>query len=708
LKQSELALGKYAQTAGEKLRDSEQRLQESSWRLAEFEERLRAEAALRHSREQMEIVVEGANVGVWYCPLRFDELIWDEKVKEHFHLPPDAKVTIDTFYKRLHPDDRERTRLSIETSIANRQAYDIDYRTVSPDGRDVKWIRASGRGFYDDAGNPTRFDGITIDVTDRIRAEQALKASEEKLRLALQTGKLGVWSLDLTTWEMTCSETCKANYGRLAGERFSYADLRESIHPADRQRVEAQVRDAIAGRTDYDSEYRTIWPDGGTHWVLCRGRASYATDGTPLTLTGVSLDISERQAAEEQRAALLEAERAARAEAERASRMKDDFLATLSHELRTPLNAILGWSQVLSRNGGRDEQDLKEGLRTIERNARAQTQIIEDLLDMSRIISGKVRLEVQRVELAALLEDAVNTVRPAADAKQIRLQTVLDSASAFVSGDPSRLQQVFWNLLTNAIKFTARDGRVRVLLERVNSHLEVSVADTGEGIAPEFLPYVFDRFRQADASITRRHGGLGLGLAIVKQLVELHGGSVRATSLGLGQGSTFLVMLPLAAIHTDQPSEPDRRHPKASSTAAKAEAGCVTLDGVKVLVVDDEPDARALVKRLLEECQATTFTAGSAAEALELVRLERPAVLVSDIGMPVEDGYSLIRKVRALGKENGGDTPAVALTAYARSEDRVRALRHGFQMHVAKPVDAAELVTVVASLSGRAEPPDAP
>jgi CheY-like chemotaxis protein/two-component sensor histidine kinase len=383
--------------------------------------------------------------------------------------------------------------------------------------------------------------------------------------------------------------------------------------------------------------------------------------------------------------------------------MKDEFLATLSHELRTPLNAILGWSQILA-GGNRNADDLAEGLQTIERNARAQTQIIEDLLDMSRIISGKVRLEVRRVDLAALLEEAVNAVRPAADAKEIRLQTVLDSSSACVSGDPNRLQQIFWNLLANSIKFTPRGGRVQVLLERVNSHLEVSVTDTGEGIAPDFLPYVFDRFRQADASTTRRHGGLGLGLAIVKQLVELHGGSVRAKSAGQGQGSTFLVMLPLAVIQPDPIAAPDRRHPDAPSETFRVEEHCFTLEGVKVLVVDDEPDARALLKRLLEECRATTLTAASAAEALELIRAERPAVLVSDIGMPVEDGYALIRKVRALGKDHGGETPAVALTAYARSEDRVRALRHGFQMHVAKPVEAAELVMVVASLTGRTEP----
>ena len=404
-----------------------------------------------------------------------------------------------------------------------------------------------------------------------------------------------------------------------------------------------------------------------------------------------------------EREKLLAAEREARAEAERISRVKDEFLATLSHELRTPLNAILGWAQILA-GGPREPEDMAEGLRTIERNARAQTQIIEDLLDMSRIINGKVRLDVQRIELTAVIEAALETVRPAAEAKEIRVEKVLDPLAGVFSGDPNRLQQVFWNLLSNAVKFTPRGGRVQVLLERVNSHLEVSVIDSGEGIAPEFLPHVFDRFRQADPSTTRRHGGLGLGLAIVKQLVELHGGSIRAKSPGAGQGSTFTVSLPLT-IMQPEPPEPQRQHPVASPVARADNGDRVTLEGVTVLVVDDEPDARSVVRRLLEERHARVVTASSAAEALELVRRQRPAVLVSDIGMPVEDGHSLIRRVRALGTADGGETPAVALTAYARSEDRVRAIENGFQMHVAKPVEAGELVRIVAALAGRSPAP---
>jgi CheY-like chemotaxis protein/nitrogen-specific signal transduction histidine kinase len=399
-----------------------------------------------------------------------------------------------------------------------------------------------------------------------------------------------------------------------------------------------------------------------------------------------------------EREQLLRSELAARTEAERVSHVKDEFLATLSHELRTPLNAILGWSQLL-RRGSEHKDDLEEGLKTIERNARVQTQIIEDLLDMSRIISGRIRLDVQRVDLTHVIESALDTVKPAADAREIRVVKMLDPSAATISGDPGRLQQVFWNLLSNAIKFTPRGGRIQILLQRVNSHIEVSVSDTGEGINPEFLPHVFDRFRQADPSTTRRHGGLGLGLAIVKQLVELHGGSIVASSAGHGQGATFTVNLPLTVLHVEPPQS-DRRHPRAIATQP-SEAAHTTLKGVKVLVVDDEPDARALVKRLLEDCQATVVTASSAAEAIEAYRNDIPTVLISDIGMPDEDGYSLIRKVRAIDRTRGQTTPALALTAYARTEDRMQAIRSGYQMHIAKPVEPAELTTVVAALAGR-------
>lgn len=534
-------------------------------------ERARIERTLRQSEERLTFSVSAGDLGTFYCPMPLGLIVWNAKCKEHFWLPEDADVDFDRFYAILHPDDRDHTRQAIEVAVFNREDYDIEYRTVSPEGQ-IRWVRAKGRAYYDANGDPTRFDGVTLDVTDKKLAE------------------------------------------------------------------------------------------------------------------------AERQV-------LLDSERAARAEAEHASRMKDEFLATLSHELRTPLNAVLGWSQIMRQSN--DKADLTQGLEIIERNARAQAQIIEDLLDMSRIISGKVRLDLQRLDLSAIVQSAVETTRPTADAKGVRLRSAIDPLSGVeVSGDPNRLQQVLWNLLTNAIKFTPKGGRVQVLLERVASHLEISVIDTGEGIAPEFLPHVFDRFRQADASTTRKHGGLGLGLSIVKQLVELHGGSIGVRSGGKGLGSTFTVSLPVTVIQSET-DKPHRRHPRSGEVSAVIPEPSVNVEGLRVLVVDDEPDARALVTRLLEDRGARVSMAGSASEAIALLANGRFDVLCSDIGMPETDGYELIKRIRSLGKRNGGDIPAIALTAYARAEDRIKAVSAGFLMHVAKPVEPAELITMVAGAAGR-------
>jgi len=404
------------------------------------------------------------------------------------------------------------------------------------------------------------------------------------------------------------------------------------------------------------------------------------------------------ESAAEERRQLLASEQFARAEAERASSMKDEFLATLSHELRTPLGAILGWSHLL-RARSMSEGEIHQGLEVIERNARMQTQLIEDLLDMSRITSGKMRLDVQPVDPVAFIEAALETVRPAADAKGIGLSALLDPTAGPIMGDPSRLQQVVWNLLSNAIKFTAKNGRAQILLERVSSHIEITIADTGVGIQPEFLPHVFDRFRQEDASPRRTATGLGLGLSIVKHLVEQHGGSVQATSAGEGRGATFTVRLPLTVVQRNEDLG-ERIHPRGPRPIAP-ELKPPDLAGITVLVVDDQADARDLIQRVLAECGASVLTASTAAEALRTVEAARPDVLVSDIGMPEVDGYELLRRVRTLGHTRGGRLPAIALTAFARSEDRTRALRAGFLIHVSKPIEPAELIATVASAVGR-------
>jgi len=387
-------------------------------------------------------------------------------------------------------------------------------------------------------------------------------------------------------------------------------------------------------------------------------------------------------------------------EAQESNRLKDEFLATVSHELRTPLTAILGWAHLL-RTGQTGDENLAKALETIERNARAQAQLIDDLLDVSRIITGKIRIDVRPVDPNSFIEAAVEAVRPAAEAKGVRLQRIMDTGVATVSGDPVRLQQVVWNLLSNAIKFTPKGGRVQIRLERVNSHIEIAVSDTGPGISPEFLPYVFDRFRQADGRTTRQHGGLGLGLSIVRHLVELHGGTVRAESEGEGQGAVFTVLLPVAPVYQTVGAT-ERVHPAARDTLPLYDCPD-RLEGVMVLAVDDEPDTRELLMAGLGQCGAVVTVVGSAAEALAAIAVKVPDLLISDIGMPGEDGYELIRRVRQLPTENGSKLPAIALTAYARVEDRMQALRAGYQMHVPKPVELAELVAVAASLIRRGE-----
>jgi signal transduction histidine kinase/ActR/RegA family two-component response regulator len=420
------------------------------------------------------------------------------------------------------------------------------------------------------------------------------------------------------------------------------------------------------------------------------GQAAVAMDNARL------YEAAQRAREEAERAA-VEKERLYR-QAQESSQLKDEFLATVSHELRNPLNAILGWSRML-RNGDLRGAEISKALDTIERNARAQAQLVDDLLDVSRIITGKLRMDVRPCDPNQFIEAAIEAVTPAADAKDIRMQKVMDTGTVAVPGDPVRLQQVVWNLLSNAIKFTPRGGRVQVRLERVNSHVEITVSDTGQGIDVQFLPHVFDRFRQADQRTTRQHGGMGLGLAIVKQLVELHGGSVHASSAGMGQGATFIVRLPVVPVYR-RDDNGGRVHPTARDLLPSA-ASADRLDGVRIFVVDDEPDTRELLRAGLENCGAHVRLAGSTPEALAAIEKEVPDVLVSDIGMAGEDGYDLIRQLRSRPAEKGGQLPAIALTAYARVEDRLQALRSGYHMHVPKPVELEELVAVIDSLIKR-------
>jgi PAS domain S-box-containing protein len=408
--------------------------------------------------------------------------------------------------------------------------------------------------------------------------------------------------------------------------------------------------------------------------------------GRIIGASKIARDITEQKRALAERERLLEAERAARGEAERASRLKDDFVAMVSHELRTPLNAILGWTQLMMR-GRNDPALITRGLDVLARNTRLQGQLISDLLDISRIVAGKLQLEARSLDLRVIVGEAIETIEDDARSKGVEIVRDLDQTASLVSGDASRLQQIVWNLLSNAVKFTPRGGRVRVSLRFLDTQARIEVADNGTGIRPEFLPHVFDRFHQADRSITRRFGGLGLGLSIVKHLVELHGGEVLAASEGEGQGATFTVTLPVVGDVT----EIDRRRDTIDGTDVS-----VPLHAIRLLVVEDEADTLEFLRRLLTAHGATVLTAMTAGEALSLVRDERPDLLISDIGLPEMDGYDLIQRVRR-EPTPGRDIPAIALTAYARSEDRTRALRAGYQAHIAKPVEPNELLAMIAS-----------
>jgi PAS domain S-box-containing protein len=537
---------------------------------------------------------------------------------------------------------------------------------------------------------------------ERLLHQQELSESEERFRIMADSAPVFVW---MSGEDRLCdwfNRPWLEFRGRTLEEEVGHG-WEEGIHPDDLDGCWDAFYSVYETRREFTVEYRLRRHDGEYRWMLTRGVPRFGPDGGLVGYIGSVIDIHDRRRSEQERLLLMDEMRQAWKEAEAASRSKDEFLAVVSHELRTPLNAILGWAQILELTPD-DGEKQRRGLQAIHRNAKAQVQLIDDLLDLSRIVSGKMRLDVRTIDLVPVLEGAVEAIRPAAEARQIRLQRVLDPMAGPVVGDADRLRQVVWNLLSNAVKFTPRGGRVEVRLERVNSHVEIVVADSGVGISPEFLPHVFDRFRQFDSSASRSHGGLGLGLSIVRHLVELHGGTVEVRSSGLEQGSTFVVAIPISIAQIEAPER--RVHPRAVvETAACRDDPALNLRGIRVLVVDDEPDTRETVTEILEHCDAEVLAVGSAAEAMRELEEFKPHVLLSDIGMPGEDGYSLIKRVRSLPPERGGRIPAAALTAFARSEDRRKALLAGFQMHVPKPVEVTELATVVATLA-RGTAPD--
>jgi signal transduction histidine kinase/ActR/RegA family two-component response regulator len=465
--------------------------------------------------------------------------------------------------------------------------------------------------------------------------------------------------------------------------------------PAEFQKPREEIFAQLYGEGQTSGEVVRLARDGRRVSSLCR----WVMDWGAKSIMSSHTDISERKQFERERESHLVKERELRMVAESANRSKDQFLATLSHEVRTPLNAILGWATIL-RAGKCDSADFAEGMEVIERNCRIQARLIEDVLDISRIISGKLRLNIHPCELTEVINNAIDVVRPAANAKGLHFDVKLDQAASHCSCDGDRIQQVVWNLLTNAIKFTSREGTIRITLAAERSGSRIQIVDDGLGITPGFMPFAFDRFQQADTGTQRKFGGLGLGLSIVKHIVEMHGGNVEAYSAGEGLGSTFTIHLPGRSEHGDGLADDS---PASSNEKATTGPTMIRLDGLRAMVVDDEPDARRLLVRVLGEAGATVTAAGSVTEAMTALATANPQVLVSDIAMPEQDGYDLIRQVRAAGL-TAKLLPAVALTAFAHKEDRLRALMAGFQVHVAKPIDPHDLIAVIASLDGRTTP----
>jgi PAS domain S-box-containing protein len=532
-------------------------------------------------------------------------------------------------------------------------------------------------------------DGLDIffrDITHRKQTEATLRQSEERYRYLAESIPQLVWTADVNGLLIDVNQRW-SDYTGLSLAQAQKLGWEAIVHPDDLPTLSQNWAAAQHAGVNYRAEGRMRRADGAYRWYLHQALPLKNEQGQIIKWFGTATDIENQKQLDQQRQWLLEQEQAARAEAETANRIKDEFLAVLSHELRSPLNPILGWSQLLL-NGNLDATKTTHALQTIERNAKLQAQLIEDLLDVSRILRGKLSLAIAPVNLALTIEAAIETVRLAAQAKSIQIDTVFDSKTWLVLGDSGRLQQVIWNLLTNAVKFTSSGGKVEIRLECVECRVQITVSDTGKGIRPDFLPYVFDYFRQADATTTRKFGGLGLGLAIVRHLVELHGGTVRAESPGEELGATFTVSLPV--LKEDTSIKNDDLSLLAHET--------LPLNGKRVLVVDDEVDSRELVAFILEQRGAIVTAVASALEALQVMAKTQLDVLVSDVGMPDMDGYMLLQQIRAMQGKQNSQLKAVALTAYAGEINQQQALAVGFQDHIAKPVDPERLVQAIVNL----------
>jgi PAS domain S-box-containing protein len=658
--------------------------------------------SLRQSEERFRLLVDSVrDYAIFMLDPQGYVLTWNagaERIKGYR-----AAEIIGCHFSRFYPPEALGRGLpDHELEEAQRLgSFENEGWRVRKDGS-LFWANVVVTAMRDATDQLIGYSKVTRDLTQRRGHEEALRQSEERFRLLVEgVGEYAIFMLDVNgkvaTWNVGAQRIKGYAADEIVGRHFSDfypQDVRESGWP------DHELQQASEHGSFVDTGWR-VRKDGTMFWANVTITALRDEAGCLLGYAKLTRDLTESRRVEaielasNDREQVLDAERSARIAAQHAARVKDEFLATLSHELRTPLSAILGWTQIVLKGRATGPADQRRAMEVIDRNARAQVKLIDDLLDLSRIMTGKIRLDLQQISLPDVVQAAIDSALPIAEAKEIRLRSLLDPSCTMVSADSSRLQQVVWNLLTNAIKFTPKGGQVQVLVQRVKSHIELSVSDTGIGIPASFVPLVFDRFSQQDSSSTRAHGGLGLGLAICKQLVELHGGSIRVTSPGEGRGATFFVELPVSLMQV----EDERTHPSVEVEPTEMIA-LPKLDGVHVFAVDDEPDARALLERILEDHGAIVTTFESANAVLAALKASRPSVIVSDVGMPGMDGFQMIRALRA-DESRDARVPALALTAFARAEDRKRSLQAGFQAHLAKPFDVGELVLLVADLVGR-------
>ncbi len=629
-----------------------------------------------------------ARMGAWTLYLNEDRVTWTPELEDVFGIERGSFGGTQAAFRALvYPGDLPRLQEEIERSLVSGREYCVVFRYRHGSG-EWRWMEGRGLPAFDEAGKAVRIEGIGIDVTDRTQAEHArfrLAAIVESSDDAILSKTLeGI----ITSWNAGATRL----FGYTAEEMIGRSIL--TLVPPELHSEESDIL-AKLGRGERVEHYETrrVAKDGSSVEVSLTVSPVRDITGAVVGASKIARDIGGLRRTMVEREQLLVSERNARAEAERLGHLKDEFLATLSHELRTPLTAIMGWATLLRRHGMLPAEQVSAGIETIYRNAKAQAQIIDDLLDMSRIVSGKIRLQTEAVDLMELVQGAVDGTRPTADARQIRIDLLLAREAVLVAADAGRLQQVLWNLLTNAVKFTPGGGRIVVSVKLIGNRAEVRVQDSGIGIKPEFLPHVFERFRQADGSTTRAHGGLGLGLSIVRNLVELHGGTVTVQSQGEGKGALFTVLLPVLQV--------DRFMRRADEFGRLEDATAETselLAGATVLIVDDEPDGRALLGRLMSDAGVIVREAGTAQAGLALLSGGDVDVILSDISMPEMDGFEFIRHVRALEDPQVRATPAIAVTAYARHEDSERSLAAGFQRHVSKPYSFGELASAIATL----------